>query len=268
MSAEMAEVGNSKNNPHNDKANGSRGARPARKRRTKKEIAAYLARHPHPPCRVCGKDVVRKPKQSFTDWSKQLTCSPECRLELTVDSMAAIQGDPVAARKPHPPCVICDGPVLRKEGELRKVWRNRKTCSPECLSKLRARLVIETNARIKAAHREKALLQPHPPCIVCAGPVTCRDHEDPSQWQRRKTCSPACVDKLREPKKKPKPTKKQRPNFKSAKPAKQITIPAGHVETVEEALARGLIITRIENPVHILGGVPVRYKTSTGTGRV
>lgn len=84
--------------------------------------------------------------------------------------------------KTHPPCVVCDGDVVRARQERRDQWLRRRTCSPVCKHDL-------------LAGRQRA--REHPPCVACAEPVPRRPREQLGVWLSRKTCGPECLAKTR-----------------------------------------------------------------------
>lgn len=126
-------------------------------------------------------------------------------------------------------CNICRRPVPRPYY---------RTCGPECRHEWRSRVAIRVNAANAPKRRAKALAYDHPPCEApgCGKPVEIRDGEAPYYWRRRKACSRRCATalSLRAVGQSP------RVIGQSRRPKRRYI----RLETVEEALARGLEIQR------------------------
>lgn len=81
-------------------------------------------------------------------------------------------------------CAVCPEPITRREGERVSKWRERMTCSTECLRKLQ---------------RKRAAVPAEPePVRICARPgcgnaMERRISEARKQWSRRRYCSVSCA---------------------------------------------------------------------------
>lgn len=95
-------------------------------------------------------------------------------------------------------CQGCGKDLARHAGETSGKWRRRRHCDRACVGR-RSRSVVES---------------PHPPCVVCGGPVTrrvwgCGKSEAWTLYEARQTCGQACgmvfSGRLRRGRKRPRP---------------------------------------------------------------
>jgi hypothetical protein len=139
-------------------------------------------------CDVCGTPFTRNRHpagrlESHHEFSRRRTCGTTC-------------GHTRAARTntthhDHAPCTHCGGPVTRRDTETRQAWRNRDTCSHECVTALRVANAVKANkARVQSDRT-------HPPCRACGGEVERREGEGTYQWGQRVTCSTRCASEMK-----------------------------------------------------------------------
>jgi hypothetical protein len=173
----------------------------------------------------------------------------------------------------HPPCVVCGRPVDRRPRETGKAgenlthWLRRKACCPE-----HSRLAQAANqaATKKGIRSQLTAAHEHEPCPVCKGVVDINPNEKPGAWRKRITCSERC----RSLRTRSSPAKARQPRpVKANTPPPHKTprrhLPGSRFESVEEALARGLVIQRTEKPVYLLPTeASVRGGRWMGDGRV
>lgn len=89
----------------------------------------------------------------------------------------------------HPPCTVCDKPVPQRPNEARHEWAGRSCCSSDCVAEVARRLKHERSAALWLA----ATLA-HPPCVICAGPVTRRPtSKEPLARYTERAC---CLDEV------------------------------------------------------------------------
>lgn len=91
----------------------------------------------HPPCKICGQPVERRDNERRDKWRMRLTCSAKCRARLQGLSGAG-RSNP-RATAPHPPCIVCNGPIVRRDGEPQWNYSVRRTCSAVCANELNPR---------------------------------------------------------------------------------------------------------------------------------
>ncbi len=83
-------------------------------------------------CEACGITFQRKRYgddrlENSVAWRARRACSQPCGNELRKRTYAQRR-----EAHQHPPCPICDGPVVRRSTESSQRWRVRKTCSATC----------------------------------------------------------------------------------------------------------------------------------------
>lgn len=88
----------------------------------------------------------------------------------------------------HPPCVACDGPVLRRTGEKPNEWLVRQTCSLTCRNHLLAKHATE--AALKRGEPESK------PCRACGKLMTRGRAESRARFAGRTACSRRCQGRV------------------------------------------------------------------------
>lgn len=89
----------------------------------------------------------------------------------------------------HPPCMICERQVRKREGEGNKNWLRRRTCSPECRNQLHSDI---HTGRPRGHYKPKRFCQ----APGCSNPILRREAETASNFNRRRTCCVECEQKL------------------------------------------------------------------------
>lgn len=219
----------------------------------------------HSPCANCGKPVLRRKGEQLKDWRRRKCCSTQCHCDYRSQLAMEKYNSTLVGVSEHSPCIECNGPAERRADESRASWLHRKLCSKQCtLAHSIAKLKVgkdRADSSRRAARALEAAPEKHPPCLHCGGPVTIRARETIEEWINRKDCSRRCCDARR---RKPRSTDRT-PKTAQAPATATVRISAKpraktQFETVEEALARGITITRIETPVVAAIGNPVRVR--------
>lgn len=88
------------------------------------------------PCEICGATFERPryangKMQNSIEWANRSWCSPKCHTEVRYRKYHAVY-DGYKTAYQHPPCTHCGKPVGPREGEIRRAWRARVTCSAAC----------------------------------------------------------------------------------------------------------------------------------------
>lgn len=88
------------------------------------------------PCEICGATFERPryangKMQNSIEWANRSWCSPKCHTEVRYRKYHAVY-DGYKTAYQHPPCTHCGKPVVAREGEIRRAWRARVTCSAAC----------------------------------------------------------------------------------------------------------------------------------------
>ena len=88
----------------------------------------------------------------------------------------------------HPPCVVCDGPVLRRIGEGAAKWRARLTCRETCR-------YVRSGEKTKAlsAARDAEVAKP---CAACGRLMKRRATEGRERFANRVACSQTCQGRV------------------------------------------------------------------------
>lgn len=88
----------------------------------------------------------------------------------------------------HPPCVVCDGPVVRRIGEGSAKWRARMTCREVCR-------YIRSGQKTKAlsAKRDAEMAKP---CLACNRLMKRRATEGRERFAGRVACSQTCQGRV------------------------------------------------------------------------
>jgi hypothetical protein len=94
--------------------------------------ATLPAPQQHDPCPVCGRPVEQYLGERVDRWLARVSCSERCRARLISLSLAGRPKPRGRPGKPHAPCVNCEGPVIRREGETNANYTRRRTCSVHC----------------------------------------------------------------------------------------------------------------------------------------
>lgn len=93
----------------------------------------------------------------------------------------------------HPPCVICGGAVVRRDGELRCDFIKRRACGNEC-----KRIVIAAERKQRGINHPStiALKTATKICPSCGVEFRPREEEDLGRFNRRKTCGAVVCHRL------------------------------------------------------------------------
>lgn len=124
------------------------------------------AKRLHLPCEVCRGPVTMRPGEGRKKYFARRTCSHKCVVRLHSVTHA---GKQKGARVPHPPCVECLDPVVRRDGEDSRLWRKRQCCSDTCVLARSRR--ASTDAKLERAQNRNGWpeLEPNRLPVGCFG---------------------------------------------------------------------------------------------------
>lgn len=87
---------------------------------------------PHPPCEVCGGEVIRRPKEVPSHYRKRRTCSVKCGRRLSLDIRNRATRERRARLIAEKRCEQCHGPMTPHAREGTDAFAARKFCSVRC----------------------------------------------------------------------------------------------------------------------------------------
>lgn len=115
----------------------------------------------HPPCKACGRALVRADGETPFKFARRQTCGTRCQAVVQSRRKAEARAAAIAAHE-HPPCAApgCNKPVEPYKCEPPSHWMNRKTCGRACALALASHHGIATSDDLAAMRPDRPTAKP------------------------------------------------------------------------------------------------------------